>query len=67
MTPIVPEVVGVGKIGNAALYELPKAYITGIACRGALPFIIEGDTVAGIAYLELEQVVVLEQHRSLDR
>src|SRR3546814_10762686 len=68
MSPVVPEIIGVGEAGDAALDELADAHIGGIAgADHESVIIIEADAIGGIADVETEQMVVLEEHAGLDR
>src|SRR3546814_6174832 len=67
MAPIVPEIIGVGEAGNAALDELADAHIGGVAGADHEIIVVEADAIGGIADIEPEQVVVLEEHAGLDR
>src|SRR3546814_8587300 len=68
MSPVVPEIIGVGEAGDAALDELADAHIGGIAGADHVSVtIIEADAIGGIADVETEQMVVLEEHAGLDR
>src|SRR3546814_5715779 len=61
MAPIVPEIIGVGEAGNAALDELADAHIGGVAGADHEIIVVEADAIGGIADIEPEQVVVLEE------
>lgn len=65
--PVVAEVIGVGKIRDAALDELGEADVTGVAGRRVHIVVVEADAVAGLADIEAEQMIVLKQHDGLDR
>src|SRR3546814_7113964 len=67
MAPIVPEIIGVGEAGNAALDELADAHMGGVAGADHEIIVVEADAIGGIADIEPEQVVVLEEHAGLDR
>src|SRR3546814_9329938 len=50
MSPVVPEIIGVGEAGDAALDELDDAHIGGIAgADHESVIIIEADAIGGIA------------------
>ncbi len=68
MSPVVPEIIGVGEAGDAALDELADAHIGGVAGADHESIVIvEADAIGRVADVETEQMVVLEEHAGLDR
>ena len=68
MSPVVPEIIGVGKAGDAALDELADAHIGGVAGADHESIVIvEADAIGRVADVEPEQMVVIEEHAGLDR
>jgi len=65
--PVIAKIIGVGEIRDATFEELCEAQIAGVAGWRVHVIVVEADAVAGLADIEAEQMVVLEQHDGLDR
>src|SRR3546814_10858513 len=48
MAPVVPEIIGVGEAGNAALDELADAHMGGVAGADHEIIVVEADAIGGI-------------------
>lgn len=68
MSPIIPEIIGVGEASDAALDELVDAHTGSVAGADHESIvIIEADAIGSIADVEAEQMIVFEEHAGLDR
>lgn len=63
--PVVAKIIGVDEVRDAAIDELCEADVADIAGWRAYVVVVEADTVAGLANIEAEQVVVLDLDREV--